>query len=133
MDTGEHSAWRGDGPAGVGGYGVSSEERNWAVAAHLSAVVGAWVALGFIGPLVVLLLGAGRSAFARAHTVEALNFNLSVLLYAFIGGMLVWLLGLGLLILIVVGVLWLIGTILATVKAANGEMYRYPLTIRVVH
>jgi hypothetical protein len=124
-------SWRGGDPAGYGG--VRPDERNWAVAAHLSAVVGAWVALGFIGPLVVLLLGAGRSAFARAHTVEALNFNLSVLLYAFIGGLLVWLLGLGLLILLVVGVLWLIGTILATVKAANGEMYRYPLTIRVVH
>jgi uncharacterized protein len=143
MSTGEPPSWGGSGygdqPAGYGvsrGDGlyseVTPEAKTWAMAAHLSAVVGAWVALGFVGPLVVLLLGAGRSAFARAHTVEALNFNLSILLYAFVGGLLVWLLGLGLLVLGAVGILWVIGTISGTVKANRGEMYHYPLTIRVV-
>jgi uncharacterized Tic20 family protein len=140
MATEERPGWSSDhpdSPAGLGGAGMSaaptSEERNWAVAAHLSAVVGAWVALGFIGPLVVLLLGHGRSAFARVHTVEALNFNLSILLYTIVGGLLVWLLGLGLLILLVAGVVWLIGTAVATIKASKGELYRYPITIRIVN
>ncbi|HZZ45574.1 MAG TPA: DUF4870 domain-containing protein [Pseudonocardia sp.] len=141
MATEERHGWGGgypDSPAGTGGASMgavatTAEDRNWAVAAHLSAVVGAWVALGFIGPLVVLLLGHGRSAFARAHAVEALNFNLSILLYTVVGGLLVWLLGLGLLILLVAGVVWLIGTIVATVKASRGEFYRYPITIRIVH
>jgi uncharacterized Tic20 family protein len=136
MSAGEPPSWGsgeyGDRPEGLGG-GVAQEEKTWAVAAHLSAIVGAWIALGFIGPLVVLLLGTGRSAFARAHTVEALNFNLSILLYTFVGGLLVWLLGLGVPILIVVGILWLVGTILAAMKASRGEMYRYPLTIRLIH
>lgn len=141
MATEERHSWGSgypDSPAGTGGapmgpVATTAEERNWAVAAHLSAVVGAWVALGFIGPVVVLLLGGGRSAFARAHAVEALNFNLSILLYTVIGGLLVWLLGLGLLILLVAGVVWLIGTIVATVKASRGELYRYPITIRIAH
>ena len=140
MSTEGAPSWGGSGygdqPVGFGGgsFGaVTQEEKNWAVAGHLSAVVGAWIALGFVGPLVVLLLGAGRSTFARSHTVEALNFNLSILLYAFVGGITVWLLGLGLIILAVVGVLWLVGTILATIKASRGAMYRYPVTIRLIH
>lgn len=140
MSTGGPPSWGGGGygdrPAGFGGGSlggpVAQEEKNWAVAAHLSAIVGAWIALGFIGPLVVLLLGSGRSAFARAHTVEALNFNLSILLYALIGSLLVWLLGLGLLILLVVGILWLVGTFLGVVRASRGELYRYPATIRLI-
>jgi hypothetical protein len=35
--------------------------------------------------------------------------------------------------LLVAGVVWLIGTIVATVKASRGEFYRYPITIRIVH
>jgi len=113
-------------------YGVSPEERNWAVAAHLSAMVGAWLFLGFVGPLLVLLIGGGRAGFVREHTVEALNFNLSVLLYSIVGWILVFVL-VGWLVLAAVGLLWLIGTIAATVRAGRGQSYRYPLTIRLVH
>ena len=31
------------------------------------------------------------------------------------------------------GLWWLIYTIIGSVKAANGELYEYPLTIRMVH
>ena len=146
MDTGENPSWQGGGfadrPAGLGSSAgrydsglsgpVTPEQRNWAVAAHLSAVLGVWIALGFVGPLVVLLIGAGHSEFSRAHTVEALNFNLSILLYAFIGWVLVHVL-IGFLLLPLIGLLWLVGTIMATVKASRGELFRYPLTIRLVH
>jgi uncharacterized Tic20 family protein len=111
---------------------VTDEERNWAMAAHLSAIVGAWLALGFIGPLVVLLIRGDRSPYVRAHTVEALNFNLSILIYAIVGGILTFIL-VGFIVLAVVGLLWLICTVLATIKASNGVLYRYPLTIRLVH
>lgn len=101
------------------------------MAAHLSAVVGAWIALGLIGPLLVLVIKGGGSQFVRAHSIEALNFNISVLIYSIIGGILLWI-GLGFLILGAVGVLWLVCTILGAVKANKGEYYRYPLTIRLV-
>lgn len=116
----------------VGPVATTAEERNWGMAAHLSAIVGAWLFLGFTGPLVVLLIKGDRSRYVRAHTIEALNFNLSVLLYAIVGGILTLVL-VGFVILAAVGILWLVCTVLATVKASNGELYRYPLTIRLVH
>jgi uncharacterized protein len=111
---------------------TTAEERNWALGAHLSAIVGAWLFLGFIGPLVVLLIQGNRGAFVRAHTVEALNFNLSILLYAIVGGVLTFIL-VGFVVLAAVGILWLVCTVLASIKASHGESYRYPLTIRLVH
>src|SRR5512140_1356728 len=68
---------------------LTASERNWATAAHLSGFVAAWFALGFLGPLVVMGTEGGRSPFVRRHAVEALNFNLSVLLWVVISGILV--------------------------------------------
>jgi uncharacterized protein len=121
--------------------GLSSEVRNWGLAAHLSAYLGAWVALAFIGPLVVWLLKRDDHPFIDHHAKEALNFNISFLLYGIVGGVIaipigLLTLGVGLIPIILAGVvlvvIWLIFPILAAVKAANGEGYRYPLTIRFV-
>jgi uncharacterized protein len=121
--------------------GLPSDVRNWGLAAHLSAYVGAWVALAFLGPLVVWLLKREEHPFIDHHAKEALNFNLSFLLYGIVGGVLavpigLLTLGIGLIPIIIVAavllIAWLILPILAAVKAANGEGYRYPFTIRFV-
>jgi uncharacterized Tic20 family protein len=107
------------------------EERNWAVAAHLGSFVAAYVALGFLAPLAVLLLAGRRSAFVRRHAVEALNFNLSVLIYAAISAVLIWVL-IGIPMLVAVGLLYVVAVLFGTAAASRGEDYRYPLTIRLV-
>lgn len=132
-------------------------ERHWAAMAHLSALLLAlltsWAAgvAGVVAALVVWLLKKDASPFVAEHAREALNFNLSMLLYACaavalgIGlvGATVFTLGIGLIltlpagILLVlacgaIGVLWLVCSVVATVKAWNGEPYRYPLSIRLV-
>jgi uncharacterized Tic20 family protein len=110
-----------------------SEERTWAMAAHLSSVLGIWLGfLGALGPLVVLLMQGQRSPYVRAQAVEALNFNISVLIYSVVGWILAVVL-VGFLLLGALFVFWLIFTVIATVKVSNGEPYRYPLTIRLVH
>ena len=123
------------------GRGLSSETRNWALAAHLSAFLGAWIALAFVGPLVVWLLKREEHPYIAHHAREALNFNLSVLLYGVVLAILaipigVLTLGLGLLpVILLFGALalgWLVLTIIAAVAASNGEAYRYPLTVRLV-
>jgi uncharacterized protein len=138
-------------PAGSGGgdwgtpqphpSGLSSDVRNWGLAAHLSAYLGAWVALAFLGPLVVWLLKREEHPFIDHHAKEALNFNISFLLYGIVGGVIaipigLLTLGIGLipivLVALVLVVIWLIFPILAAVKAANGEGYRYPFTIRFI-
>lgn len=117
------------------------DERTWAGAAHWSALVGAAVALAFLGPLVVLLAKGNQSPWIRRNAVESLNFQLSMLIYGFVGTIVgivvaVVTLGIGLLLLVPLGIAfaaaWLICTIIGAVKAGNGEDYRYPLTIRMV-
>ncbi|HZI96035.1 MAG TPA: DUF4870 domain-containing protein [Actinomycetales bacterium] len=106
-------------------------ERNWGMAAHLSSFAAAYVALGFLGPLVVLLVAGDRSPFVRRHAVEALNFNLTWLLYIVVAGILAVIL-IGLPILVALGIGYLVLVIVASVEASRGGEYRYPLTIRLV-
>ena len=124
-------AAEGQPPPGFGATPPSSEEKNWALGAHVGTFVAAWIALGFIAPLVVLLVKGKESAFVRRHAVESLNFQISLLIYLAISFVLVFVL-IGFVLLAAVGIFALIVIILATVKAANGEDYRYPLCLRLI-
>jgi uncharacterized Tic20 family protein len=121
-------------PAGgpPGGPPLSpDQERLWGMLAHLLSFVAAYLALGFVAPLVVLLVFGPRSAYVRANAVESLNFNLSWLLYAIVAGILL-IVGIGLLILIALGIAYVVLVIMASVRANNGQFFRYPLTIRFI-
>ncbi len=108
-----------------------SEERTWAWVAHAGCFVGAAVAMAFVVPLVIMLTKGNDSAFVRRHAVESLNFQITVLIYAAVSAVLVVLL-VGLFLLLALGVFYVVVVVLATMKAAAGEDYRYPLTIRLV-
>lgn len=121
---------------------AATDGRGLAAVAHVAALVAAlatsWFAgvAGSVAALVVWLLARDRSGFAAAHAKEALNFNFSMFLYAVASVLLVvFTLGLGLLVAvpvwIVLAIAWLVFTIVAAVKAWDGEIYRYPLTLRI--
>ena len=65
----------------------SQSERLWAasapVAALLAALATSWIAgvAGALAAFCVWLLVRDKSAFAAEHAREALNFNLSMLIY----------------------------------------------------
>lgn len=105
------------------------QERLWAMLSHLLSFVAAYLFLGFVAPLVVLLVFGPRSAYVRAQAVESLNFNLSWLLYAIVGVILL-IVAVGLLILIALGIAYVVLIVIASIRANNGEFFRYPLTIR---
>ena len=109
----------------------ADQERLWAMLAHLLSFVAAYIALGFIAPLVVLLVFGPRSAYVRAHAVESLNFNLSWLIYAIVGVLTIPV-GIGILILLALGIAYVVLVIIASVRANSGQYFRYPLTIRFV-
>ena len=117
------------------GYGPvavpTAEERNWALAAHVGSLVAAWIAMGFLAPLIVMLVKGNESAFIRRHAVESLNFQISLLIYLVVSFILAFVL-IGFVLMAAVGIFALVVIILATIKAANGEDYRYPLCIRMV-
>ena len=114
-----------------------SSETGWATLAHLSALIALVIGFVFVGPLIVYLVKKD-DPFVRRHAAEALNFNLSVTLYAIVGGFVLVLLIIavvGLLLIpvaIAAAVAWFVLVIIAAMKANNGEDYRYPLTIRFV-
>jgi uncharacterized protein len=126
---------------GLGGDGSTVDDRNWAGAAHWGSFVSAFVALAFLAPLLVLLLKGPQSAFVRRHAVESLNFQISMLIYATVGGFVAMILafvtfGLALLVIIPAAlalcVLWVVTVIQGSIKASQGLDYRYPLTLRLV-
>lgn len=117
-------------PAGQGQL-PPEQERLWAMLAHLLSFVAAYLFLGFVAPLIVLLVFGPRSAYVRAHAVESLNFNLSWLLYGIVAVVLI-IIGIGILILIALGLAYLVLVVIASVRANNGEFFRYPLTIRFI-
>jgi uncharacterized protein len=121
--------------------GYPSEARNWALGAHLSAFLGSFVAMAFVGPLVVWLIRKDTDAFSTRHAREALNFNLTILLVIVVGGVALIplaLLTIGLILIpaalaaAAIGIGWIVLTIVAAVRAADGQEYRYPLTIRFI-
>lgn len=136
---------------------TTSSERQWAALAHLAALVLAlctsWAAgmAGVLGAGIVFLLKRDGSAFIAAHAREAMNFNLSMFIYAcaataigiVLVGATVLTLGLGailtlpaglllLLAYVVIAIMWLVCSVVAIAKAWNGEHYRYPLTWRLI-
>jgi uncharacterized Tic20 family protein len=112
--------------------GLTSDELMWGSAAHWSSLVAAVIALAFLGPLIVMLTKGNESEWVRRNAVESLNFQLSILIYGAISLALCFVL-IGFVLLPIVGLAWLVCTIIGSVKAARGEEYRYPLTIRMVH
>ncbi|HLK94662.1 MAG TPA: DUF4870 domain-containing protein [Nocardioidaceae bacterium] len=115
----------------------TAEERNWAMAAHLGSFVAAYMALGLLAPLLVLLVKGNASPYVRRHSVESLNFQITVLIWTAVAFVLaVVTLGFGLLVIlplaIVVAVFYVVVVVLASVRASGGRHYRYPLTMRLV-
>ncbi|MGE0131162.1 MAG: DUF4870 domain-containing protein [Blastocatellales bacterium] len=114
-------------------YTVTREERNWAMLSHLLALIG-YFAIPFgniIAPLIIYLMKKDESPFVADQARESLNFQISMTIYAIISAVLVMIL-VGLLLLAVLFVGGIVLTIIASVKAANGEAYRYPLTLRLI-
>ena len=124
--------------------GVSAEERQWAMIAHLSALLGG-VATGgwghslgcFIGPLIVWLIKKDSMPFVDDQGKEALNFNITVTIaFVVLALFSVMTLGIGLIIALpayfVIALLWLIFTIIAAIKSHEGVAYRYPFTLRLI-
>ena len=88
--------------------------------------------LGHIfGPLIVWILKRAEDAEIDAHGKESLNFQLSMLIYDAIAVILCFIL-IGIPILILLWILNTVFVIVASIKASEGQLYRYPLTIRFI-
>jgi uncharacterized protein len=110
---------------------TTSTERNWALAAHVGSFVAAAVALGLLAPLIVLLAKGKESPFIRRQAVESLNFQINALIWIAVCAVLIFVF-IGIPLLVAYGIFYAVCVIVASVRASNGEDFRYPMTIRFV-
>ena len=128
----------------------TKNDNNTAFLLHLSAFFGYMVPFGaVVGPLVIWEINKNKSDFVNENGKESINFNLSYLLYTF-------LLGLSIIPFIIrtvlsefhhfdlfgivtaasiIGLIAIVKFVLiifAAIKADQGEVYHYPLTIKFI-
>ena len=108
------------------GYAPTSDERTMAILSHVLCFV-----VGLLAPLIIYLVKKDESQYVAAHAKESLNFQITfwiffvvffILIVVYIGILLLWLEGIVATILIIV----------ATVRASEGKLYRYPFSIRLI-
>src|SRR5690606_42045985 len=109
-----------------------------------AAIVGGLVTAGWagrfvciLGPLEILLVKKESMPFVDDQAKEALNFNITVALVFLVLLLLtIGTLGIGILLtaplMIIVGIAWLVFTVIAAIQANDGVSYRYPMTLRLV-
>ena len=107
--------------------------RAWKILCHASALLGVFLHFPghVLGPLIVWLAKRDDSPEIDAHGKEALNFQLSMLLYTLISGVFCLVL-IGFVFLAILWVLNAVLVIVASIQASDGKFYRYPMTIRFI-
>ena len=111
-----------------------SDARTWCVLSHASALLGFVIPWAFhiLGPLIVWLAKRNDSPEIDAHGKESLNFQISMLIYAIISGILCLVL-IGFALLFILHILNVVFVIIASIQASEGKLYRYPMTIRFIN
>lgn len=120
---------------------VSSDQQTWRVLAHASAFIQIIGIPSVVGPLVVWLIRRDDPV-VEPHARAALNFQLSLLIYAFVAGVAAIVLAISivglvllpliLLLILALVVLEFIFAILATIAASRGELYSYPFSLDLI-
>ncbi|MGC2131470.1 MAG: DUF4870 domain-containing protein [Candidatus Aquilonibacter sp.] len=103
----------------------SANDKVAAMAIHIAGIF-----FWFIPSLVVYFAVSGNP-WLKEQARNALNFQLTMLI-AFIIGIVLSFIGIGFLIIWAVEVVVVVFSIIAAVKANQGETYKYPLTIELV-
>ncbi len=111
----------------------SRDVRTWNVLCHATALAGFFVpwAGHILGPLIVWLAKRSDSPEIDENGKESLNFQISMLIYNVIAGLLCLVL-IGFVILAILHILNLVLVIVASIQASERKFYRYPMTIRLI-
>ncbi len=102
-----------------------AESRQWAMLAHVGGII-----LGFVGPLIVMLVFGPRDAFTKDQSVEALNFQITAFIASVASMIIGFVLPIPLFLLVWVAVLVL--SIMGALAANKGQTYRYPFALRLI-
>ncbi len=111
---------------------IDKQEKTFAIFCHLGAFAGYLLPFGnILAPLIIWLVKKNEMPFVDDQGKESLNFQISITIYFLIAALLT-LIAIGFIVIIALAIFDIVMVIIATVKANNGEKYRYPLTIRFI-
>ena len=107
--------------------------RIWCAFCHASALLGVFFHFPghLLGPLIVWLIKRDDAPEIDAHGKEAINFQISMLIYNVVSAFFCLVL-IGFAFLAILWVLNAVFVIIAAIQASDGKFYRYPMTIRFI-
>ena len=110
----------------------TKDERTWAMLCHISTFCGLIIPFGnILAPLIIWLIKKEELPFVEDQGKEVLNFQISMIIYLLISGILCIIL-IGIPIVIGLVIFSFIITIIAAISANDGKSYRYPLNLRLI-
>ena len=104
-------------------YVPTQDERTLAILSHILTLVAPLLA-----PLIIYLIKKDESKFVAWHAKESLNFQITVIIICIV----LFISIIGILLLWIVGIMSLILVIIATIRASENKLYRYPFSIRLI-
>jgi uncharacterized protein len=109
---------------------ANGETRTWAMILHLSLLSGLIVPLaGLIVPVIIYILKKDSLPGIVPHGHVVFNWMISALIYAVVSMVLI-VIGIGILLLAALAILSIVFPIIGGVKASEGEVWTYPLSIK---
>src|ERR1700761_152020 len=109
-------------------FAPSNDDRVLGLLAHLLAIV---PGIGILGPLVIYLIKKDQSSFVAENAKESLNFQITMII-AFIVSWILVVVWIGFALLAVLGILEVVLVIIATIRASENKIYRYPFNFRLI-
>ena len=103
-----------------------ADEKLWATLVHIGGIF-----FSFVPALIGYLVLKDKGPFVRAHTATALNFQITMAIAAIVASILVFVV-IGIFLLIAISVVIIVFSIIAAVKANQGQPYTYPMSIKFV-
>jgi uncharacterized Tic20 family protein len=101
----------------------TQDEKTLGLLSHIITFISA-----FLGPLIIYLIKKDESSFVSAHAKESLNFQITLAIVSII----LFISIIGILLLWAIGIIDVILVVVATIKASEGKLYRYPFSIRLI-
>lgn len=112
---------------------TTPEQKTWGMAIHLAALIGVLLPLGLVlGPMLVWMLKKNDAAYFDTQGKKAVNFQLTILIAAFIFALLSLLIRPFISFAFMAGIAGLVFAIIAGINTKNGKEYNYPFSFRFV-
>jgi hypothetical protein len=110
----------------------SQDEKTLGLVAHMGTLAGGVVPFGnIVLPLILWQMQKDKSSYVTTHAKEALNFQITMTIAYIVAAVMIFIV-VGIFLLIGLAIFSLVVTIMAAIKASQGEYYKYPINFDFV-